>query len=187
VEECLRHYVSPLQHDWDVLLPCVEFAINNAYHPAIGNTPFALNYGQTPLDPTSVKLDFTVPTAEAFSKDIEQHVLRAKQLLAAAQDRQAEVANRKRRAVSFAHGDQVMLNTKHLTLKFHQTPKLLPRWVGPFEVLAPVGTTPSGQPAVAYTVNSTPIVPSWITALIHAPSGTQGMRACRGYQVDTVI
>ncbi len=34
LEDMLRHYVSPTQQDWDVHLPMVEFAINNAYQEA---------------------------------------------------------------------------------------------------------------------------------------------------------
>ncbi|MEO1301476.1 MAG: hypothetical protein AAFU83_04560 [Bacteroidota bacterium] len=51
IEAALRHYVSADHSDWDDQLPWVEFALNSAYHPAIGTTPFALNRVVVPKDP----------------------------------------------------------------------------------------------------------------------------------------
>jgi hypothetical protein len=41
---------------------------------------------------------------------------------------------RQRRYVTYQQGDEVMLNTKNIRIKVVGTPKLLPRWVGPFDV-----------------------------------------------------
>jgi transposase InsO family protein len=38
LEDVLRHYVSPDQHNWDDYLPFAEFAINNAWHKSVRNT-----------------------------------------------------------------------------------------------------------------------------------------------------
>ena len=38
IEEMLRAYVCPDQRDWDRLLWCVEFAINNAHQESVKNT-----------------------------------------------------------------------------------------------------------------------------------------------------
>jgi hypothetical protein len=51
-----------------------------------------------------------------------------------AQQRQSTSANKKRRDVTYQEGDEVMLNTRNIRLKAVGTPKLLPRWVGPFRV-----------------------------------------------------
>ena len=54
----LRHYVSPVQDDWDQYLSCTtcaDFAINNAEHKSTGASPFMLNYGFSPRIPYSVK------------------------------------------------------------------------------------------------------------------------------------
>ncbi len=45
LEDMLRHFVSPVQDDWDQHLSCAEFAINNADHDSTGSSPFVLNYG----------------------------------------------------------------------------------------------------------------------------------------------
>lgn len=149
IEEMLRHYVSAKQDDWDKYLGMAEFAINNAYHELVGNTPFYLNYGQHPLTPGSVKFDTKVPAAANYTIGIQAALKRAKELLQAAQQRQKQYADTKRKEVEFdvstdsSNPSKVWLNTKHLNLKTPGTRKLLPRWVGPFEVLERIG-------AVAY-------------------------------------
>ena len=116
-----------------------EFAINNSYQESVGNTPFFLNYGQHPLTPVSVKHDSAVPAAKQFSLGVQAAVREAKQLLAAAQDRQKALANAGRRDAVFAPDDMVWLNTKNLTLKHPGTRKLLPRYVGPFKIMQRIG------------------------------------------------
>ena len=34
LEHMLRHFINPAQNDWDVKLPCCEFAVNNAWNRA---------------------------------------------------------------------------------------------------------------------------------------------------------
>jgi hypothetical protein len=139
VEEMLRHFVNPRLDDWDTYLAMVEFAINNPYQESVGNAPFFLNYGQHPLTPVSAKHDSTVPAAKQFSLGVQAAVRKAKQLLAAAQDRQKALTNAGRRDVVFAPDDMVWLNTKNLTLRHPGTRKLLPRYVGPFKIMQRIG------------------------------------------------
>ena len=54
LEETLRHFIGEDQDDWDVLLPCAEFAVNNSYQASIGTTPFYLTYGYYPSVPLEV-------------------------------------------------------------------------------------------------------------------------------------
>jgi hypothetical protein len=139
VEEMLRHFVHTRQDDWDSHLATVEFAINNAHQESTGNTPFFLNYGQHPLTPVSAKLNSMVPAALQFTVGIHAALREAKELLAAAQDRQKAFANTGRRDMVFAPDDMVWLNTKNLSLKHPGTRKLLPRYVGPFKVMQRIG------------------------------------------------
>ena len=156
LEETLRHYVNKQLDNWDELLPCAEFAINNSFQQSIMTTPFQLNYGYHPTVPldvgicphdaanTFVRKMQTVMHAtgryHAFAQqrlnadEISAAVGIAKQHLEAAQNRQKQYADRHRRPVSFQPGDQVMLKTKNF--RMHEWPgkKLLPLWVGPFEV-----------------------------------------------------
>lgn len=139
VEEMLRHFVHPRQDDWDSHLATVEFAINNAHQESTGNTPFFLNYGQRPLTPASAKLNSSVPAPLQFTVGIHAALREAKELLAAAQDRQKALANAGRQDVVFAPDDMVWLSTINLTLKHPGTRKLLPRYVGPYKVVQRIG------------------------------------------------
>lgn len=66
--------------------------------------------------------------------------MRAKQLLAEAQQRQKAYADRNRREVTLKVGDKVLLSTRNLQLKNKGTKKLLPKWVGPFVITQCVGS-----------------------------------------------
>ena len=57
----------------------------------------------------------------------------------AAQQRQKVAANRRRRPhEQISVGDMVYLSTTNIRLKFKGSPKLLPRWIGPFKVLVEI-------------------------------------------------
>jgi hypothetical protein len=45
LEDMLRHYVNPVQDDWDEFLAVVELAHNSSWQESVRNTPFVLNYG----------------------------------------------------------------------------------------------------------------------------------------------
>jgi hypothetical protein len=133
-------YVSKSQTDWDEKLSCAEFAINNAEHSSTGFTPFMLNYGHHPYLPVSVLPEFRVPAASSFVQRIQRLVAEARRTHRIATERQARYANTKRKDVTFAPGDWVLLSAKNLRFK-EGTPKLLPRWVGPFQIAKSVGGT----------------------------------------------
>ena len=48
-------------------------------------------------------------------------------------------ADQKRRDVSYEEGEKVLLSTQNFKLANPGTRKLLPKWVGPFEVIERVG------------------------------------------------
>ena len=84
LEDMLRHFVSPSQDDWDVRLPCCEFAVNNAWNAATDNTPFFLNYGENPRTPVNVDVVCQLPAANTFVGRVEDAVTRARDCLKAA-------------------------------------------------------------------------------------------------------
>jgi transposase InsO family protein len=138
LEDMLRMYVSKSQTDWDEKLACAEFAINNADHSSTGTTPFMLNYGHHPYLPVTVLPQHRVPAASSFVQRIQRLIAEARQVHRIATERQVQFANARRRDVQFAPGDWVLLSAKNLRFK-EGTPKLLPRWVGPFQVSKKVG------------------------------------------------
>jgi hypothetical protein len=110
----------------------------NAEHTSTGFTPFMLNYGHHPYLPVSVLAQGRVPAAASFIQRIQRQVAEARRAHRVASERQAHYANSKRQDVAFAPGEWVLLSSKNLRFK-EGTPKLLPRWVGPFQISKVVG------------------------------------------------
>jgi hypothetical protein len=67
----------------------------------------------------------------------------AKKCLVAAQQRQKRYYDQGHREVSFKIGEEVLLNSKNIHMRTQKgrrsTPKLLPKWIGPFKVVQLVG------------------------------------------------
>ena len=143
LEDMLRHFVNPAQTDWDVKLPCCEFAVNNAWNRATGSTPFFLNYGDHPRTPVNVELVSPLPAANAFVGRVRDTVSRALDSLRFAQIRMSEHADQARRDEQLAVGEFVLLSTKYLRLFHLGRKKLMAKYLGPFEILSRKG-------AVAY-------------------------------------
>ena len=138
LEGMLRHFVSREQNDWDDWLDCAEFAINNSWQESVQNTPFRLNYGQDPLTPLTAQLGDRVPAADKLVGRVRELIAHAKECMERAQQRQKSYADESRVEEVLEPGvDQVMLHTKNL--KLQGTKKLLPRWLGPFEILERIG------------------------------------------------
>ena len=78
LEEMLRHFVSPNQDDWDLRLPCCEFAVNNAWNAATGSTPFFLNQGSHPRSPVSSEVYCVLPGAKSFEERVNEAIAQAR-------------------------------------------------------------------------------------------------------------
>jgi hypothetical protein len=139
LEEMLRHYVAPDQKDWDSHLPQLEFAYNNSVHSSTKQTPFFLNTGQHPLTPLGDIAESNNPAAHNFVVDWSTRISRAWEHLAVARNRQKQLADANRKDVEFKVDDMVLLNSKNIKLKHEGSRKLLPKFIGPFKVLARVG------------------------------------------------
>eukprot|EP00253_Pinus_taeda_P031329 PITA_31329 len=74
-------------------------------------------------------------------KEMEDMVKRVRVNLKAAQDRQKNFADRKRRFKEYQVGDHVYIRiqTKRSTLQWSGCAKLAPRYCGPFQILARIG------------------------------------------------
>jgi hypothetical protein len=80
------------------------------------------------------------PASAAFVKRLQSSLSLARKFLIAAQRRQKAFADKRRVEVIYKVGDKVLLSMKFLNLKHSETNrKLLPKWIGPFEVVQVVG------------------------------------------------
>jgi hypothetical protein len=142
LEDMMRNYVDPAQDDWDMLLPMAEFAVNNSHNQATKATAFFLNGAEHPRTPLNVALQHEInPAAKSMCQRVHESMNVARQHLQQAQDRMSIQANKKRRDVTYKVGDEVMLSTRNIRLKAVGTPKLLPRYVGPFNVTQVISKT----------------------------------------------
>ena len=105
-----------------------------------------MNYGRHPVTPGFQDMDRkSEPTAADFATHMQESIRRAKDCLIAAQQRMQAHYNAKRKDVTFAMGDQVLLSTLNLKrrLKYGAdgSNKLLPKFVGPMTVTACINKT----------------------------------------------
>jgi hypothetical protein len=117
-----------------------EFAHNAAYNKTIRSAPFKLTYGYNPQTPVDDVVESVHPSSAAFVERLQYSLSLARKCLIAAQQRQKAFADRRRVDKVYQVGEKVLLSTKYLNLKHSETSrKLLPKWIGPFEVVQVVG------------------------------------------------
>ncbi|GJP47147.1 hypothetical protein CLOM_g6374 [Closterium sp. NIES-68] len=137
VEQLLRAACKDDISKWDLHLPVLEFAYNNATHAATGQTPFFLCYGRHPLTPQKPTTPATVQPAHDFITTMHQLWDRTHKRLLDIQQQQKRQADRHRNDHTISVGDQVLLDTRNLDIS-HLPSKLRPRFCGPFLVDAQV-------------------------------------------------
>ncbi|GKD74873.1 putative reverse transcriptase domain-containing protein [Tanacetum coccineum] len=110
LEDMLRACMIDFRNGWERHLPLIEFSYNNSYHASIKAALFEALYGQKCRSP--------VFWAEK------------------------SYANVRRKPLEFHIGDKVMLKVSPWkgVIRFGKRGKLNPRYIGPFKVLAKVGT-----------------------------------------------
>jgi hypothetical protein len=127
-------------NNWDTLLSRAEFAHNAAINETIRMAPFKLTYGYHPRTAVGEVVEVVNPASAAFIERLQSSLSFARQYLIAAQQRQKALADKNRVEKTLKVGDKVLLSTKYLNLKhIKKSRKLLPKWIGPFEVVQMVG------------------------------------------------
>ncbi|GJZ19860.1 putative reverse transcriptase domain-containing protein [Tanacetum coccineum] len=124
-------------------LPLVEFYYNNSYHTSIKASPFEALYGhkcRSPVCWAEVR-DAQLTGLEIIHETTEK-IIQIKKRIQAARDRQKSYADRRRKPLEFQVGDKVMLKVSPWkgVIRFGKRRKLNPRYIGPFKILAKVGT-----------------------------------------------
>ena len=144
LEQMLRPYLKPDKSDWAERLWHAELAINSAVQASTGRSPFSLVYGREPNMPLDQALGplrpgaTPCPAATDLMERQRQSWAEAAQAVERAQARQAKSADASRRAVRYAVGDQVLLDTSDIKLAGSVSRKLEPLYAGPFRVTAVV-------------------------------------------------
>ncbi|GJX10256.1 putative reverse transcriptase domain-containing protein [Tanacetum coccineum] len=127
---------------WDRHLPLVEFSYNNSYHTSIKAAPFEALYGRKCRSPICwPEVRYAQLTGPEIIHEITK-IIQIKKRIQAARDRQKSYADRRRKPLEFEVGDKVMLKVSPWkeVIRFGKRGKLNLLYIGPFKILAKVGT-----------------------------------------------
>lgn len=140
--QVLRTLVRPDQSDWAEKIPLTEFALNSSVSSSTGFAPFELTQGHLP------RMVKEVPTSEnpgvkAFVDQAMENLQIAHDAIIDSRIHQTYHANNRRRDENIVHGEfkplevgeMVYLSTENLKLPKGRAKKLLPRFIGPYEIL----------------------------------------------------
>ncbi|GBG72775.1 hypothetical protein CBR_g12343 [Chara braunii] len=146
--QLLRPVISLDQQDWDLHLARAQLMYNMSVHSSTGFSPYRLHWRREPRQPLDeiidkAKPDLTPGTIE-FTRRYRLDVERARANLFKAQKAMVEQANRHRRPSPIHTGDYVWVASSKLSREEDISPKLLPRYLGPWQVLDTVGVDPFG-------------------------------------------
>nr|GEX81407.1 putative reverse transcriptase domain, ribonuclease H-like domain, aspartic peptidase domain protein [Tanacetum cinerariifolium] len=143
LEDMSRACVIDFENGWERHLPLVEFSYNNSYHASIKAVPFEALYGRKCRSPVcwAEVEDAQLIDPELIHETTEK-IVQIKQIIQAARDRQKSYADVRCKPLEFQVGDRVMLKVSPWkgVVRFGKWGKLNPRYIGPFKVLAKVGT-----------------------------------------------
>nr|GEX23319.1 putative reverse transcriptase domain-containing protein [Tanacetum cinerariifolium] len=143
LEDMLRAYVLNFGKSWDTHLPLVEFSYNNSYHTSIKAAPFEALYGCKCRSPICwAKLGDSQLTGPEIIHETTEKIVQIKSRIQAARDRQKSYADVRRKPLEFQVRDKVMLKVSPWkeVRHFGKRGKLNPRYIGPFKIIAKVGT-----------------------------------------------
>nr|GFB79406.1 putative reverse transcriptase domain-containing protein [Tanacetum cinerariifolium] len=130
LEDMLRACEIDFGKGWVNHLPLVEFLYNNGCHASIKAAPFEALYGRkcrSPICWTEVR-EAQILGPELIQETTEK-IIRIKQRMQAARDRQKSYADLKRKPMEFQVGDKVMLKVSPWkeVVRFGKQGKLNPR------------------------------------------------------------
>ncbi|KAL0544078.1 hypothetical protein IC582_019189 [Cucumis melo] len=142
LEDMLRACAFEFPGSWDSHLHLMEFAYNNNYQATIGMAPFEALYGKCCRSPVCWG---EVGEQRLMGPELVQSTNEAIQKIRSrthtAQSRQKSYADVRRKDLEFEVEDKVFLKVAPMrgVLRFERRGKLSPRFVGPFEILEPIG------------------------------------------------
>ncbi|GBG86890.1 hypothetical protein CBR_g42174 [Chara braunii] len=147
--------------DWVERLPDVELAYNSSIRPTIGISPFEFEHSS----PVTSPLDTITPrTAESddhllFLRRMQELLVKARDQMAKTQQRMSQQANRQRLPCPFRAGDLVWVFAAEFSLEQDISRKLLPKWMGPWPIVATAGDAPEGPSFTIQVPAHLPIYP----------------------------
>ncbi|GKC26041.1 putative reverse transcriptase domain-containing protein [Tanacetum coccineum] len=120
-----------------------ESSYKNSYHTSIKAAPFEALYGRKCRSPICwAEVGDAQLTGPEIVRETTEKIIQIKHRLQASRDRQRSYADKRRKPLEFQVGDKVMLKVSPWkgVIRFGKRGKLNPRYIGPFKILAKVGT-----------------------------------------------
>ncbi|GKA46769.1 retrotransposon protein, putative, ty3-gypsy subclass [Tanacetum coccineum] len=143
LEDMLRACVMDFRKGWDIHLPLIEFSYNNSYHTSIKAAPFEALYGHKCHSPICwAEVGDAQLTGPEIVRETTEKIIQIKHRLQASRDQQRSYADKRRKPLKFQVGEKVMLKVSPWkgVICFGKRGKLNPCYIGPFKILAKVGT-----------------------------------------------
>ena len=147
IEEMISKYITENQRDWDVVLPLVMLAYRTSTHDSTGFSPAMMFLGREPRLPIDLlvvdlliiwKFHLAITQSmliNSVCKMQQIHELASQKLLQAS-NRQKRNYDFRQHRIDYEPGDPVFVRNE--TRKKGYSPKLQPRWSGPYMVLGQV-------------------------------------------------
>ena len=134
----IRSICGDKPKQWDLALPQVEFAYNNAVHSATGKSPFAIVYTSLPRHVVDLAKFPKTPGVSVAAMELAKEVQSVKEVVKAKLEatglKNKAAADKHRRVKVFAVGDPVMVFLRRERFPVGTYKKLQPRKYGPFQV-----------------------------------------------------
>ncbi|GJV25838.1 putative reverse transcriptase domain-containing protein [Tanacetum coccineum] len=138
----LRACANDFGSNWDTHLLLVEFSYNNNYHSSVKCAPFEALYRRKCRTPIAwAEVGESKLIGPEIIQETTDKIIRMKEILKTARDRQKSYADNRRKPLEFSIGDKVLLKVSPWkgVVRFGKRSKLSPRYVGPFEIIERVG------------------------------------------------
>lgn len=137
----LRSYVNEYHSDWKLRIPAFLYAYHNTVHSATGYTPHRLLFGWCPRDlraPLSINTQSPHADVEVWLHTRADELSKAHIALEHARSVMIKAHKASDRAHAYHTGDLVKVSTKVVDVvsTSTQAPKLQPKYIGPFKVVA---------------------------------------------------
>ncbi|GBE83164.1 Transposon Ty3-G Gag-Pol polyprotein [Sparassis crispa] len=142
VSQILWSIVSPNQLDWIDKIPMVEFALNSAMSATTGFAPFELNYGYLPRMIGGLHGTTKFVDVQEFAQRALANLEMAHDAIIESHTHQTFQANKLRQEeLEFTTGSKVYLSMQNLALPKGRARKLMPKFIGPYEITDVHATT----------------------------------------------
>ncbi|GJX59934.1 putative reverse transcriptase domain-containing protein [Tanacetum coccineum] len=137
------HKALDFRKSWDRHLPLVELSYNNSYHTSIKAALFEVLCGCKCRSPICwAEVGYSQLTGPEIIHETTKKIIQIKSRIQSTRDRQKSYADVRRKPLEFQVGDKVMLKVSpwKRVIRFGKQEKLNPRYIGPFKIIAKVGT-----------------------------------------------